>query len=301
MKNKLFTFVLATFTGMLFGIPLVAAQNDSTDATGWKTNLVTDLTVTQTAYSDSWVGGEAGAASWVGNLNGSAEKQLSPSVQFRSSLKLSFGQTLTQDTAKVWSKPHKSTDLIDFENVMRVTKNWHVDPYAAFRLESQFVDASFESKKLYFTPLRLTESAGLARKFYEKDKEFVTSRLGIALRQTFTSSVSDPNTLATFDTTLSDFGIESVTDANFMLSDKMQYTGKLTLFKAVSSDADNSEDVETADYWKAVDANWENIVSAQLSKILAVNFYLQLLYDKEITTRARIKETLGLGFVFKLA
>ena len=77
-----------------------------------------DITTTQTGYSNSWVGGEAGSINWVSNLNGSAEKQLHSKFNFKSTLKLSFGQTTTQDAeTKDWSRPKKSTDLIDFENV----------------------------------------------------------------------------------------------------------------------------------------------------------------------------------------
>ncbi|MDF1543603.1 MAG: DUF3078 domain-containing protein [bacterium] len=298
MKKKMTT--LLTIAVFIFPVLCTTGIAQDTTKARWKTSLVTDLTVTQTAYSDSWVGGEAGSVNWVGNLNGAAEKQLSPSIELRSTLKLSFGQTLTQDTAKNWSKPQKSTDLIDFENVARITKDWHVDPYVAFRLESQFVDASFPAKKLYLTPMRFTESAGLARKFYENEEELITSRFGFAIRQTMSTFILDSVTLSTSDTSLTDGGLESVTDATLAIGEKALYTGKLTLFKALFSDADDGPVTETSDYWKAVDVNWESIVSAQLSKVLAVNFYMQILYDKEISKKARIKETIGLGFVFKL-
>jgi len=50
----------------------------------WVTSLVTDLTASQTSYSDSWVGGEAGSISWVSNLNGTVEKAFSPKFNFKS-------------------------------------------------------------------------------------------------------------------------------------------------------------------------------------------------------------------------
>ena len=57
---------------------------------------------------------------------------------------------------------------------------------------------------------------------------------------------------------------------------------------------------EFEDVWKAIDVNWENIISASLSKIITVNLYTQLLYDKEVSRKSRIKETLAIGFVFKM-
>jgi len=275
-----------------------ASAADST-ATGWQKSLQIDFTTTQTSYSDSWVGGEAGSVNWVSNLNGTAEKSLSDWLDYKSKLKLSFGQTLTQDAeTKDWSKPVKSTDLIDWENVFRFTLHKFVDPYAAVRLESQFADASNPDKKIYLNPLKLTESIGASRDIYKKEKDFVTTRLGLAARQIFMRS-ADTSTanLDIVDTTYFDNGMESVTDAEFVLNENLKYTGKLTLYKAFYF---SKEDEVGNDYWKAVDVNWENIVSASLTKIITVNLYTQLLYDKEISKKGRFKETLAIGFVFKM-
>jgi hypothetical protein len=306
MRSKLFVF-----TAILFGMTTLGmAQTDS--AAGWHISMVTDLTVTQTSYSDSWAGGEAGSASWVWNLDGAAEKALSESINFRSNLRLKFGQTLTQTirenpvtgaTEKNWEKPKKSTDLIDWENVARFTLHKYVDPYAAFRVESQFYDGSHPDKKLYLNPLKLTESAGLARQFYKKDdKEFVTSRLGLALRQTMVKSIVDAD-LNTESETITDGGLESVSDASLKLSERMHWVGKLSLYKALfSSESDNEAIIgtEREDYWKAIDANLENTITASVSKVISVSLYTQVLYDKEVEKKARFKETLGLGFSYRM-
>ncbi len=284
-----------------------AVQAGDTTITDWKKSLVVDFITTQTAYSDSWVGGEAGAVNWVSNLNGSAEKQLKDWFNFKSSLKLSFGQTMTQTTDTIdqtrhWSKPQKSTDLIDWENVARFTLHKIVDPYAAVRLESQFLDASVEAKKRYLTPVKLTESAGISRLFYQRDKDEVISRLGLALRQIRKDDVIvDTLRLLTEDSTYTDGGFESVTDVSLTLNDKLRYTGKLTLYKALFfSEKDKVKGTPYEDDWKAIDVNWENIITASISKIVTVNLYTQLLYDKEVERQGRLKETVGIGFMFKM-
>jgi len=291
---------IAALAMVLGAAGAVAAQEATVDSTFiWKRALAVDLTATQTAYSDSWTGGEAGAFSWVGNAAGFAERNLNPWFNLRSQVKLSFGQTTTQhEETKDWSKPKKSTDLIDWETVGRFLLNQYVDPYAAFRLESQFYDGSNAKKKLYLSPLKLTESAGLAHRFYEKSNDHITTRLGGAYRQIITRFIADTVTLATDSRTVSDAGLESVTDAVLTLSEKMQYTGKLTLFKALYNSEDDALGAD--DDWKAVDVRWENAVTAQVSKIIAVSFLFDLRYDKEIVDKAQIKETLGLGFLFKL-
>ncbi len=294
-------FILSVFAlALLSGVNSHAAD---TTAVGWQKSMVIDVTTTQTGYSDSWVGGEAGSFNWVLNMNSSAQKQLSQKLNFKSTLKVSFGQTKTQNAdTKQWSPAVKSTDLIDFENVGKFTLGGYFDPYVAFRLETQFYDGQVESMKQYFSPMKLTESAGIARVFYKKDKESLTSRLGLGLRQIMKSVViTNVEEFYVLDTTLTDGGLESVTDAVFQLSERMTYTGKLTLYKAFFfSESDAVKGLESEDYWKAVDVNWENIVTAQVSKIITVNLYTQLLYDKEISKKGRFKETVAVGFVFKL-
>ncbi len=297
----------ATLMLVLLSTTHVSAQDD-TAATGWQRSLIWDITTTQTAYSDSWAGGEVGSVNWVTNLNGSAERQLSPKMNYKTTLKVSFGQTMTQEitqdtaqvTTKSWSKPQKSTDLIDWENVARFTLGKIVDPYAAFRLETQFFDGKDSRKKLFFSPLKLTESAGIAREFYKKEEDFLTSRFGLGIRQIFVSSIIDL-ALNTETETLTDGGFESVTDAAFSFHENLRYTGKLTLFKAIfSSESDAVEGTPAEDYWKAIDVNWENIVSASITKIVTVNLYTQVLYDKEVSLKGRFKETVAIGFVFKM-
>ena len=313
MEHKFgMTIAVAAVLLCLSASPALAQDSAGT---GWKKSLVFDITATQTAYSSSWTGGEAGALSWVSNLNGSAERQLRPAINFMSRLKLSFGQTHSQKiltdpatgaTEKNWEKPKKSTDLIDWENVARLTKGWVVDPYLALRLESQFLDASVEAEQRNFTPLKLTESGGIARKIYERDKDQIISRLGFAVRETLIKGlVKHTDSAGVYytrdDTTLTDGGLESVTDISLAPHKNIQYTGKLTVYKALFfSEKNKVKGTPQENYWKAVDVNWENIVSASITKIITVNFYLQFLYDKQVELRGRLKETLGIGFVFKM-
>jgi len=302
--RKLVTVGCVMLVMMGFALASGVSAKDST-ATGWKKSLIIDLTTTQTAYTDSWSGGEAGSFNWVGNLNGKAEKPLKPWMNFKSSLKLSFGQSLIQEIDslgnKSWNKPRKSTDLIDFENVARFTLHKFVDPYAAFRLESQFLDASVDAKKRILNPLKLTQSAGIARQFYVRDKDEIVSRLGLAVREIFKQPIIDSVTLETGDSTLIDGGLESVTDVSLTFNEKLSYTGKLTLFKAFFfSRQDDVKGTPYEDDWKAIDINWENIISAQVTKIITVNLYTQFVYDKQVTRKGQFKETLGIGFIFKL-
>ena len=298
---KKYNWILSLLVAAMLSFPTITLADVDSTIVGWRVNLVADLTTTQTAYSDSWVGGEVGSFNWVSNLNGNAERNFGPWFNFSSTLRLSFGQTISQDTAKHWSKPRKSTDLIDWENLGRFLLDKYIDPYVGFRLESQFLDARVPEKPRYLTPLTLTESGGISRMFYKKEDDQVLSRVGLALRQTFKKVIIDSTTLATTDSTLTDGGMEWVTDARLTLRQNLIYTSKLSFYKAFFfSQKDKIKETPYADDWKAVDVNWENFVNASITKIITVNFYWQLLYDKQVSHKGRIKETLGLGFTFKL-
>jgi hypothetical protein len=283
--------------------PVLVVAQDTTTAKGWKKSLILDFTTAQSSYSDSWVGGEAGSLNWVTNLNGTAERQLKPWLNYRTILKASFGQTHTQDAkTHEWAKPKKSTDLIDWEHLGRFTTNKLVDPYMALRLETQFYLQMDNDMTAYLRPLKLTESGGLARKFYTKDKDIVLSRLGLALRQIVKPYNAGMDSPVRKDSTLTDGGLESVTDVSLTLNKRVLYVGKLGLYKAFFfSGSDKVKNTPYEDDWKAIDVNWENQFRVQVTKIITVNLYTQLLYDKEVNKKGRLKETLALGFIFRLA
>ncbi len=283
-----------------FAIFLLLSSTLSADP--WEKTLTFDLKLTQTAYSDSWTGGEAGNISWVSTLNGVFAKQVSPKFNNRTTLKLAFGQTHIQDSdTKDWEKPEKSTDQIDIENLSRFTLDSYVDPYFAVRLETQFLDASVDAIDRYFNPLRLTESVGGSRMIYKKDKNEILTRLGFALKQTISSIIVDTAMEETDWDTRTDGGIESVTDVIYQFTENLDYIGKLTLYRALFfSDKDEVEGTPEEDYWKAVDVNWENTLNASVAKYITVSLYIQFLYDKQIDKKGRFKQTLGFGLTYKM-
>ncbi len=268
----------------------------------WKNSLDLGLTVTQNSYSDNWTGGEAGNVSWVTLSNSIFEKKFSEILNSKTTTKLAFGQTHTQNQeTKKWAKPTKSNDLIDIETLTRFTLKAWVDPYLAFRFESQFLDAGVPQVKRYINPKKLTESGGISRVFYKKENDEILSRLGLALRQIITQEITDTLAEKTKTSSTTDGGLESVSDVRVTLSDKISYTSKLSLYKALFySESGKLKGSPEEDFWKEIDINWENAVSISVSKYITVSFFTQLLYDKEISKKGRFKETLSLALTYKL-
>jgi hypothetical protein len=289
------------FIGLAIAALLLSTTGASEAAT-WEKSFDLGLNVTQAAYSDSWTGGEQGLVTWVSNANGTFNRQMSEMFRLKNTVKLSFGQTVTQDKdTKEWSKPEKTSDKIDLESVgLFDIKAW-VEPFVALRFESQFIDASNVTAKKYINPILLTESAGIAKQLLKNEKNDIMTRFGVAVKQNINRNIIDPdNPEGTITKSSTDGGLEWNTDAKMVFANNLAYIGKLTAYKAFYfSKKDDFKGTEE-DYWKTVDINWENSIAAQITKFVQVTFYTQLLYDKQISKKGRLKETLALGVTYKL-
>ncbi len=287
-----------------------AEEAGETVPEGWQIASDINLTLTQNAYTDNWDGDETGALSWVFNSNTLAESQLTDAVNNRNTLKLSFGQTHRQaEDSGNWDRPSKTTDLIDLESVLRLTYGWSVDPFVSGRVESRFLDTRDEARKRTLNPTTFTESAGIARVFIKEESRELTARLGGAVRQHLDRDAlpedadEPPESDAQRENIFTnDAGLEFVTGFRTPLADgAITLTSDLTVYQALYySESDALLGSPGADDWKSPDINWENTFSAEITKHIVVNLYVQALYDKEIDADVRLKETLSLGFTLKL-
>lgn len=266
----------------------------------WYPLLETGFTLTQSTFSDNWSGGDKGSVVWTAILNGSLENQLKKEINWSNHLKLAFGQTHQQKVddmgQRYWQRPEKSTDLIDFETIFRFTFGGWVDPYASGRFESQFQDASDPmGRTLSLNPMKFKESGGIAKKFIDEEERALLSRLGFTFRENrrrlFDNPAPDKSTSSKMTT---DGGIELIADYNSkVLKKRVTWTSKFTAYKPFFySDKDKfdgltSANLETAglasdvaDYPMAIDLDWENIFTTQITKIISVNLYIRWIYDK---------------------
>ncbi len=261
----------------------------------WKLSLDANLTMTLNVYSDDWTGGEAGALSWASRLEAIAQKQVGKYLQTKNTLKLAFGQTKTQRDDDSWTAPQKSTDLIDLETRWKSTLGGWVDPYVSVRGVSQFIDLSDTTAPRYYpyvNPIDITESIGALRELVQKDEVAWTLRLGGALRQNINRWEPDED-YATMVT--NDGGVEIVTDFEAELHDGfLKYKAGLKVYEALfRADSD-----EIPDHWRYPDINWENTLTVNITKYVMVSYYLQLLYDKEVSANARVKHALAFGLTY---
>lgn len=294
-------FLLAWSTSAL-------AAEDTTPGP-WKLQATIGLNVSQSGYSNNWSSGEKGQFAWVTNADVGAERQVNEKFNWSNLLQLAYGQTSTQEEdpddpdRNVWSRPDKTTDLILLESVARFTLHRYVDPYASFRLDSVFSDKSNPLGALSFNPVTMTQSVGVARVIEKTDDRELITRVGFGLRENFARTFLDDLGEETDLTHTVDGGLEFQTTASYPLaSKKILYKGKLLVFLPLFYDQrDALKEFDTiyrdpasnpnldpgdplpeaiADFWKAPDINWQNTFTAQITKVLAVNLYVQFVYDK---------------------
>ena len=279
------------FTNLTICLALLLTAASAASAQEWKKTADLGLALTQSGYSDSWAGGESGSITWAFNGNLTAERNLNDKTNWLNTLKLQWGQTHTQDAVtKDWAKPEKSSDRIFLESLVKFDLGFKVDPYAAVTLETQFSDKSDPSEDKLIYPRLFTESAGFGRKLIAEETRTLFSRVGFAVRQrSFFDGMEH--------STVKDGGLEWVTDHQQTFSEgSMKVVNKLRVFQAVV----NSESDTLGDEWKSTDLAFESAFSASISKYIQMTVFAEWLYDEEITTKGRFRETIGLGLAYKL-
>jgi hypothetical protein len=292
---------------MKFAVPavlfscLIFTLVNSTSAEPWKIDLGANLTTGVNSYSNNWVGGEAGSFTWASQFLGVAEKQFSNPLNTKTSIKLQFGQTATQDkTSKSWSVPKKSTDLIDGEELLRLILNAWVDPFISVRAISEFLDESDSLLVRYMNPVEITEAAGVSRTLQKNEAVEWSTRLGAAARQLVDRHHLDTATGIRATNLTNDGGLEFDMDLKAANKEKwISYLSSLRIYEALlSSKADAFKGTSAENDWRYPHVKWENTLTLTFAKYLMLNLSAYLYYDKDIHRDVRLKETLSAGLTY---
>jgi hypothetical protein len=251
---------------------------------GWKKELIGNLNFTQNNF-DNWSQGGENSWSWQLDINAKFVND-QEKYNWSNSGKCSFGKTKIGDV-----EARKAADEIKLESVYTYKFGVYVNPYIAATGKTQFTKGYIYDNNLktavsnFMDPGYFTESIGVG--YAPNDK--IKSRLGAALKETITSDfpnpyADDPNT-EKIEKTKVEIGAESTTDINLKLSENILFTSKLELFS-------NLERVDE------IDVNWDNLFSAKISKYINVSLNVCLFYDKDISKKRQLKETLAVGLSY---
>lgn len=267
---------------LVFSFSLSAFAQDTKEKKpdyGWKNEAIGILNFTQNQF-DNWAAGGENSWSWQMDLNGKFVND-QKKYNWATSAKLSYGKTKVGDATA-----RKAADEIKLESVFTYKIGVYVNPYVAVTGLTQFTDgyAYTDSSKTvissFMDPGYFTQSIGMG---IDVNKNIKT-RLGAALKETITEKF---NKVVPKKETLTEFGAESVTDVKWQMLENILYTSKLELFSNLKS-------------LDEIDVNWDNLFAAKISDYITVSFNLKLMYDKDISTKRQIKQTLAVGLSYTL-
>lgn len=267
----------------------------------WKIDVNANLSTAINSYSDSWTGGEAGSFTWGSQFLGTAERQLSKTLNTKTTLNLQFGQTKVQDkTSKRWSAPEKSSDLIDGEELLRYTVGGWVDPFLSIRAISEFVDGSDILLVRYGNPLELTEALGVSRTLRKTETVEWSTRLGAASRQLVNRHHLDMVSGQRKTEVTNEGGVEMDMDIKAANAKRwVTLISSLRIYDAlISSKADEFKGTSAENDWRYPHVKWENTLTLTFAKYLMLNLIAYAYYDKDISTKVRLKETFSAGLTY---
>ena len=281
MKKKLsFTLILLFFSGIS-----LYSQQDSVKLNTWLPTAAAGLNISQLALSN-WTQGGENSITWTLLGNGSL-KYKSIGWTFNNNLKIAYGRT------KLGGADFKTNDNEFYlESVISKNLNWAVAPYFSNTVRTP-VGVAYSNTDppvqtaAFFDPGYLSQSIGFT---YQKQKGFDT-RLGFAVQETFTRNNTqfsdDPATTDKIEKFKAETGIESVTNGEYVLAENMLFKSSLRLFSRFKS----------MDVW---DVRWDNSIIAKINDYLNTSLSYLLIYQKDQSVTAQMKEGLQLGLNYTI-
>jgi hypothetical protein len=257
---------------------LIAAENGSET---WKKSVVGGINMTQVGF-DNWSAGGESSFAWQLNMNYSFVKD-TEKTSWSNTGKVAYGATQTGDIDM-----RKSADEIKHESVMTYKLGTKINPFVAVTGESQmtagydYSSGTADQISAFLDPGYFRESFGAGMIL----SEGISTRAGVALKQTVTTDYPKPYAddaeTSTIETLRSEFGAESVTDIALTINDNTNFNSKLELFAGF-------------DGIEETDVKFDNTLMVKISKYLNMNINVLLVYDKDISAKRQIKQSMALG------
>ena len=271
--------VILTFLQLLTGSPIKANEQVK-----FKKKFVGSLNVTQIQYED-WASGGDNALSYVIILDSRVERNNSR-YNWDISGKFAFGQTKQQG-----NETRNSVDRIETDLAMTYKLSNGINPFISLGIDTQFTTGYDYRKKPkiaksdFADPVYLNQSFGAS---YKRGSEF-SSRLGFAFKETYTQDhriySDNPETKDIKEWNKIETGIQSQTSVNVKISQNLSFDSKLRCFS-------------TFEHIDVVDVKWDHSWRAKVAKYVSVNLNILIVYDKDVTLRTQIKESLAIGLTY---
>ena len=271
---------------LLFAVAFGTSQDTTAIDTTWQKHATGSLSFSQ-AHFDNWTtGGENTLAHQFG-LSGKL-KYNGDKYTWINTCKIAFGNSKIGEAEAI-----KTIDELRIESTIKYLWDFIADPYLSFKSETQLATGYTynENSKVqisrFLDPGYFTQSAGLQ---YSPIEE-LSVRFGAAVKETITKDfptpyADDPDT-EKIETTKIEPGIESVLTFSKKIGENAAINSTLDLFNNFVS-------------FDATDVRWDTEVITKITKYINVKLNIQLFYDKDISIKRQLNQSLLLGISYTL-
>ncbi len=278
--------------------PLLAEEEEERvlEVGKWYPGMDWNLNLIQSSYSSNWFGSERPTITWSTLFIGRLENQFHERWNWFNRLKMSFGMLYQKEEGnEAWNRAEKTNDEFDFESLLRWmpgSSGWN--PYASFRFQTQFLDQYLEEQRdITFNPKIFSEAIGISRTFHETETRFFLGRLGFEARQLSREEFwAPPPDDSTYTSSSQDIGLQLRLDYRAPLfTPSLDWLSRLSFYQPVTStlddelikitDADKSTygiDSGIADMPTKIKIDWENMFTAKVTKVIAIQLQLRWIY-----------------------
>ncbi len=247
----------------------------------WRHDILGTLNLTQASFSN-WQQGGQNSLAWRVQLNTQSTYD-SPTLNWTTTGKFEIGFTKVEGQGL-----RKSTDQINLKTVVTRTLS-ALNPFFSLTMLTQFADGfQYDEAGVgtqvskFLDPGYFTESLGVR---YAPTERFNT-RLGASLKQTvtrdFPAPYADDPATPQLEKVRFEGGVSSVTYLELALHENIAFTASLDLFSDLKA-------------LNRVDVFWENALVMKVSRLISVTVNADVLYDRDISRQAQVRQSLGIG------
>ena len=270
---------------MLLSVSATSQDTTAIDTT-WQKEAVGSFSFSQ-AHFDNWATGGENTLAHQFDLGGKLIYNRDK-YTWTNTGKIAFGNSKIGD-----SNTKKTMDEIRVESLLTYLWKFQPDPYLSLKGETQLAPGYVydETGKTqiseFLDPGYFTQSAG----FIYNPKEELSVRFGAAVKETITKDYPSPFTddLETeeIEKTKIEPGVESVIAFSKKISENTLINSTIDIFNNFAG-------------FDATDVRWDTDITTQITKYINVKFNVKIFYDKDISTRRQLNQSLLLGISYTL-
>ena len=277
--NKIITLILMS------SVFIMSQDTTAVDST-WQKEVIGSFSFSQ-AHFDNWATGGENAGAYQFDLSGKLVRKNDQYVWINTG-KIAFGNSKIGE-----AETKKTIDELRIESVVTYVWKFVADPYLSIKGETQLAPGYIYDESTntqisgFLDPGYFTQSVG----FQYSPLEELSIRFGAAVKETITKDfpvpfTDDPET-EEIEKTKIEPGIESVLALSKKISENTLASSTINLFNNFTS-------------FDATDIRWDTDIITQITKYINIKLNVKLFYDKNISNKRQLNQSLLIGISYTL-